>query len=185
MHTLLVYYTVRLLWDVSEKRLFEHVRVAVLTGLRFSLAKLFRTEPEPSRKAPFRVRLLLSPLYNEALCVLVVFERTSDGGTHRAPYVLALSSKPHHIYSLMRTAVRQFCCQSPAKIVRWWLFQTRQESLLLYHCTVCVFDCMENEQRRFSPNYWNQPCLHVVRGSWHGFRYRCGIIIYLTPYLSI
>lgn len=78
------------------------MRFAVLAGLRFSPAKLFRTEPEPSRMAPFRVPLLLSPLYNEALCVLVVFELTSDGGTHRAPYVLALSSKPHHIYSLMR-----------------------------------------------------------------------------------
>lgn len=160
-----------------EKCLFSHV--AVLAGLRSSLAKLFRTEPEPSRKAPFRVPLLLSPLYNEALSVLVVFERTSDGGTHRAPYVLALSSKPHHIYSLMRTAVRQFCCQSPAKSMRRWLFQTRQESLLLYHCTVCVFDCVENERRRFSQNHWNQLCLHVVwrfltwvqRSVWHYYTF--------------
>lgn len=162
------------------------MRFAVLAGLRFSPAKLFRTEPEPSRMAPFRVPLLLSPLYNEALCVLVVFELTSDGGTHRAPYVLALSSKPHHIYSLMRTAVRQFCRQSPAKSMHGWLFQTRQESFLLYHCTVCVFDCMENERRRnYSQNYWNQLCLHVVRGSCHGFRDRCGMLIHLTPFLTI
>ncbi len=85
----------------------------VLLGPGFSVAKLFPNSTWTFQNGPIpclRVPLLLSPLFNQALCVSLVFECTSDSGIHTAPYVLALSSKPHHIYSLMRTAVRQPCC---------------------------------------------------------------------------